>query len=591
MFQKFINHNVDHYYNLQIKETEHQNHRLTWIFAAQSIIFVGLCTLIAGKDLYTTVLIWLLCAIGISLAFSGLYSVLVGELSIGTILEQWDAYNRKKNHEKYREVPHQVILAPSIILKSKLRFLLLYSFAPKVFCAGWITLFAFYITNKYLNLPIENQNLTIIGIYLISLIIICVVAAYAGKYLLYKWFYCDTKEKQSKNDDEVTVNQIQTIQINGCNSKFNNKNSNLRIYHILVDRFNGGWTTPPKNENKFLGGNLKGISDKIEYIAAQGFNAILLTPIFKSAAYHGYHTIDYLQIDPHFGDWNDFQELICKAHAHNIKVMCDFVPNHCHIDNQLFREAYTDQDNSYRQWFYFDESRKGGFVSYQNYPDLPKVNLYNDAAATWMIRNALNLAKYGIDGLRIDHAIGVPFKFLRNLNTALKCINPEILVFGEAWAPDNGIRDISQIELINNQRKTEIIEEAENLQENMQLDYVGVLDGVLDFEYRNIIIREIECSHRILGNRDLMRRLEAHFSNYPQNFTLLLFLDNHDTNRILHICNGDRSLVNEAVELTQSLPYPSIIYYGTEKYMTNITDICPDSPYSDLNVREPMDWN
>ncbi len=136
MCQKLINRNVDYLYNLQIGETEHQHHRLSWILAAQSIIFVGLCTLLsAPHNTYVVQLIWLLAAIGVSLSISGIYSVLVGELSIGTVLERWDEYDSKNKREKCKEVPHQVILSPSSVMRSRLQFLLLYSFAPKVFCA------------------------------------------------------------------------------------------------------------------------------------------------------------------------------------------------------------------------------------------------------------------------------------------------------------------------------------------------------------------------------------------------------------------------------------------------------------------------
>ena len=65
---------------------------------------------------------------------------------------------------------------------------------------------------------------------------------------------------------------------------------NIRIYHLLIDRFNGGWQTPPKSENVFCGGNLQGVIDKLDYIKELGFNAIMLSPIFKTANYHGYHT-------------------------------------------------------------------------------------------------------------------------------------------------------------------------------------------------------------------------------------------------------------------------------------------------------------
>ena len=150
---------------------------------------------------------------------------------------------------------------------------------------------------------------------------------------------------------------------------------------------------------------------------------------------------------------------------------------------------------------------------------------------------------------------------------------------------------VMQIEFKTSCRKEEMLSRAECLQENMQLDYVDTLDGVLDFKFRDIILEEIAAGHRILGNADLRKRVEEHFALYPSGFMLLLFLDNHDTDRIMHFCNGDRSLVDEAVTFMRSLPYPSIIYYGSERYLTNDPSIFNGDDDADLRVRPPFDWN
>ena len=360
----------------------------------------------------------------------------------------------------------------------------------------------------------------------------------------------------------------------------------------MIDRFNRGWTTPPAKPDKdgFYGGTLIGIKDKLkDYIKPKGYNAIMLTPIYKTAEYHGYHTVDYNDIDPQFGDWADFDELIKEAHNLGIKVICDFVPNHCHYNNSLFQDALNNKNSIYRDWFFFDEGKKGEYVSYQNYPDLPKFNLYNKMAAEYLIGVAEKLVKdYHIDGLRIDHAIGTPFCFLRQLRKRLKRINPNILVFGEVWA--SSLRDISQIEFKNEERRYELVNHDSNIQEHLQMDYIGVLDGVLDFKFRDMMVEAAEQGQGFTGNRDLEMKLKRHFSNYPSNYVLLLFLDNHDTDRFLFTCNGDVNLKNEAFEVTKNLPYPHITYYGTEINMKNETSICGrDNAVGD--VRRPMDWS
>lgn len=170
-------------------------------------------------------------------------------------------------------------------------------------------------------------------------------------------------------------------------------------------------------------------------------------------------------------------------------------------------------DSKYKNWFYFDESRLGGFVSYQNYPDLPKFNLHNSATAEYMISVAVRMAKMGIDGLRIDHAIGVPFSFLRELSAQLKRINPQIFIIGEAWLQNP--RDFMQIEFINARRKDLAMNYStmnnSDIQEMIQLDYAGVLDGILDFSFMNILVETVCSGERLLDNQQLRRRLEQHF--------------------------------------------------------------------------------
>ena len=107
----------------------------------------------------------------------------------------------------------------------------------------------------------------------------------------------------------------------------NNWFDNIRIYHLLIDRFNGGWQVPPKSENGrmdlnnvFCGGNLQGVIEKLDYIKDLGFTAIMLSPIFKSANYHGYHTLNFEEVDPHFGSWEDYQKLLDQAHDKGLKM-------------------------------------------------------------------------------------------------------------------------------------------------------------------------------------------------------------------------------------------------------------------------------
>ena len=598
MQQKWVNKNVDYLYKLQINETEHQNHRLGWIIAAQALIFTGLCALVAGNygsacKFYSGAVIPLIVVIGVLLSISGIYSVVISETAIGMVYEIWDDYDKLPRAKKRKPLSHLVSLAPSNILRSPFRFLQFYSFAPNVFCAAWMTLLLIYL----LTPVIDCQIFLAIIIFFVLLSLICFITRLTHSLLLNQWYH--EKKKEELKQREHTCYRHHSRSHHKANryipstANINNFGYNdWSIYHIMIDRFNGGWTTPPTepHDGGFYGGTLNGIKDKLkDYIKPQGYNAIMLTPIYKTVEYHGYHTIDYDEIDSRFGDWADFDELVKEAHILGIKVICDFVPNHCHYKNKYFQDAYNNKNSIYRDWFFFDEGKKGEYVSYQNYPDVPKFNLYNRMAAEYLIGVAEKLVKdHYIDGLRIDHAIGTPFNFLKQLRKRLKTINPNILIFGEVWAAT--LRDISQIEFKNEERRYELVNHCTDIQEHLQMDYISVLDGVLDFKFRDIMVEAVNQRQSFAGNRNLDTKLKRHFSNYPSNFVLLLFLDNHDTDRFLFTCKGDVNYKSEAFKTMEHLPYPHITYYGTELNMMNETSIC-GRDNADGEVRECMNWN
>ena len=128
-------------------------------------------------------------------------------------------------------------------------------------------------------------------------------------------------------------------------------------------------------------------------------------------------------------------------------------------------------------------------------------------------------------------------------------------------------------------------------QDTLQADYAGTLDGVLDFAYRDILLEEIRAGHRIKGNAALRSKVEEHFAKYPADFKLVLFLDNHDTDRFLFDCGDDVSLLQEAIDFSTELSRPFSFLYGTEQLMSIKSTIFNAEPYADLRVRCCMDWS
>ncbi len=127
-----------------------------------------------------------------------------------------------------------------------------------------------------------------------------------------------------------------------------------RFYFVMADRFANGDTSndtggltgtrlqtgyDPTDKGFYHGGDLKGLTSKLDYIKGLGTTAIWLTPSFKnkavqgqpgqeSAGYHGYWVTDFTQIDPHLGTNADMKKLIDAAHAKGMKVFFDIITNH-----------------------------------------------------------------------------------------------------------------------------------------------------------------------------------------------------------------------------------------------------------------------
>ncbi|MBN2971827.1 DUF3459 domain-containing protein [Roseomonas aeriglobus] len=109
-------------------------------------------------------------------------------------------------------------------------------------------------------------------------------------------------------------------------------------------------------------GDLAGIIDRLDYVAALGVDAIWLSPIFPSPmADFGYDVADYTGIDPLFGDLATFDRLLAEVHARGLKLILDFVPNHSSDQHPWFRESRSSRDNPKRDWYiWHDPAPDGG---------------------------------------------------------------------------------------------------------------------------------------------------------------------------------------------------------------------------------------
>jgi alpha-glucosidase len=100
-------------------------------------------------------------------------------------------------------------------------------------------------------------------------------------------------------------------------------------------------------------GDLKGIEQKLDSLAALGIDAVWLSPFFKSPQKDaGYDVADYIDVDPLFGTLQDFDSMLAKAHSLGLRVMIDLVPNHTSDQHQWFQKALASEPGSAEREFY-----------------------------------------------------------------------------------------------------------------------------------------------------------------------------------------------------------------------------------------------
>ena len=175
-------------------------------------------------------------------------------------------------------------------------------------------------------------------------------------------------------------------------------------------------------------GDLKGITEKLDYLQQLGIDILWLSPVYKSPFIdQGYDISDYYAIDPLFGSMEDMEELIAEGKKRGISIIMDLVVNHCSSHHEWFQKALADPDGPYADYFYFIESDKepnnwesyfGGSV-WESVPgtnkyylhsfhkDQPDLNWQNPVLREEIYRMINWWLDKGIAGFRIDAIINI----------------------------------------------------------------------------------------------------------------------------------------------------------------------------------------
>ena len=353
------------------------------------------------------------------------------------------------------------------------------------------------------------------------------------------------------------------------------------IYHILIDRF-AGYKSNEWDKPTFLGGNIKGIIDKLDYIKELGINTLWISPFCQTSAYHGYHITDFFRIEPHFGNEDDLRELISEVHKAGMKIIADFVANHCSHKHPFFLDAQNSKNSKYGKWFYFKD-RPDDYLCFLSFKELPKLNLDNRQTFTHIVDSAKFWLSLGIDGYRLDHCIGPKHRFWKAFREEVKNDYPDCVLIGEAWMRGIKFKELKTVNVRGKYLEWLRAEASDGLFKK----YIGELDGVLDFAFQSTV-RDFVLKR--ISKEKAVNRLQRHYSNFPSNFYLPTFLDNHDMERFLFTCSNSKALLKEAARIQFSIDQPKIIYYGTEIGMSQERSISELPAYGDLQARRPMKW-
>jgi glycosidase len=350
------------------------------------------------------------------------------------------------------------------------------------------------------------------------------------------------------------------------------------MYLIFPDRFANG---DPKNDTLAgfyqgthrekpygrHGGDLKGISDHLNYVKTLGMTAIWINPVLennqKRDSYHGYAITDLYNVDKRFGTNEEYLSLIGKAHRSGIKIIQDMVMNHVGSEHWLMKDLPE------KSWIHqFPEFTRSNFRNgvipdpYKSKTDsvqmlngwfdntMPDVNQSNPLFAEYLIQNSLWWIAYaGIDGIRMDTYPYNDKYFMKRWATALTDEFPNFGIVGEAW--------------LNSISPTAYWQKGAKNPDGFDSNLPSVTDFPFCFSVHRALNEETGWESGLARLYDVLSQ-DFQYPNANQNLT---FLDNHDLSRFYRVVNRDLNKFKMGISFlltTRGIPQ---LYYGTEALM------------------------
>lgn len=322
------------------------------------------------------------------------------------------------------------------------------------------------------------------------------------------------------------------------------------------------------NHNRRHGGDIAGMKERLDYIDSLGVTAVWVNPVLENdmpgGSYHGYATTDYYRIDPRFGSNEEWSEFVAAAHDKGLKVVMDMIFNHSGsshpwIENLPmpdwinFPDEYVQTNHRLSTVFdpYASDYDKRRAVDGWFVISMPDLNQRNPHLMKYLIQNSIWwIEDSKIDGIRMDTHPYADMEAMARWIKAVEKEYPDFNIVGECWYANEGAEAFWQ-------RNSPV-----NRIANPELP--TVMDFALATNAREAFAQPTDFKRK--GLNYLYDHLAMDFL-FPDPSKILVFLDNHDTDRFLETLpeNLDSWKQAQAFLLTsRGIPQ---IYYGTEILM------------------------
>ena len=357
-------------------------------------------------------------------------------------------------------------------------------------------------------------------------------------------------------------------------------NSSDMIYLIMSDRFVDGdesnntlesmaEAADKGNVHGRFGGDIQGIINSLDHIAALGATAIWPTPLLEDNeaawSYHGYACSDYYHIDPRYGSNELYKEMVEKAHEKGIKFIMDMVPNHCGGTHWWMKDLpyqdwinqfdeFTNTTNVFSANYDINASQYDRLLSNRGWFDrpMPDMNLENPDLLHYFKQWAIWWIEYAnLDGLRVDT---YPYIEMIPGSEWVKAIMdeyPNLNIVGECWTRPASAVAYWQSGVKNHN------------------GFDSHLRSVMDFPVEEAIRQALENDGHGWGN-GLTRVYDAVAMDYlyADVNNILLMLGNHDMDRIADVVKDqDPRRVKLAYTLLATMRGIPQVFYGDEYAM------------------------